>query len=963
MIRENLGFDLQKVTRQSLASLEEIDKYYLDFVVSRLFDRMAKNNSFFYVDDLELKDYVSVMLRHHMIARKLKSHIITLNEATEALPYDIPFENCILLIDIQPKTSELYVKSLAPLVDACSKKGIPLIILGCKSYNYDFLDSFIRFDSYDCIFSEHELKQITNLLNIKIDRDLYQLTSGMPTLLRTWVLSCDGDISCRGSDLYQRTLLKTLNWFMRDSLSVQERRCRMQMLLIGQSSFKTISQLSGFDVEEISSPFTVVSGRSVSCAGWEDILTYRLFFDDHKDMLYGMEGALLSILDFLYTKSEWIRLSRALSILPMNDVVAHYVSKIPFELINNNQCSLIEKASYFERSLASSEILSLQMAEAAIAGNIESLDSLLDDYRMDEFQDEIIAGQAEMIFYAYILLTGKKADVPHRQTDDALVKKLQLHCDVLQLVSEGNLETAYEHILLFGNKDTSSFVGQILQLDLMLLSLYLGDDSCLKLESEYHPIIEGLSGSGLDSINLFIPVINDCINCVFNQEMNSFTLERAISAAQARGYYLLSSWLLIFSILHNLHIKNLLKAYTQVQLLNSTVRNCESDFIARIAILLELLSCKLLEEEYSIDEQPSSQPSTPEIEVLDMLQACLTGKNISATNNAKGSPAGIWWFVYVLEEIDKPLIQDLINIMHPSWVHDYKHYKIRIVNLSNEIREANEMNKIEEQLNKERNTLYIKVMGSVDIRSSGREIREDDWTRKAAKMMLLYLAIAENHTLSRADLQELLWPDKDYIAARGNLYTALSSLKKTIGHNDELRPYIKCYEGYISLNSECVRVDSDTFIRVARKMLESSSNPDQIFGMYEDLIQTYDGGLFVPVGDESGLFHSRRQYLESLYLETLMTFAEISLRMRRPRQAVRCAKEILSIDDRREDAFILFMQGLYSMGRRAEVVTAYNIFSKNLINKYGIAMSPATRDMYTEMIQDDPCPGVNFNAV
>ncbi len=964
MIRKNIGFDLQKVTRQSLSSLEEIDKYYLDFVVSRLFDRMAnKRNSFFYIDDLELKDYICAMLRHHMITKRMKSHIITLNENTTTLPYDVPFDNCTLLIDIQPNTSELYVQSLAPLVHSCSSKNIRIVILGCIQYQAEFLESFERFDSYDCVLSEHELRQIIQLLNIRCKQNLFKLTSGMPTLLRTWVLASDEDVSYRRSDLFQIALNKALKWFMRDTLTLQQRICRLQMLLVGEDTYEHLSHIPGFEIDEVSSPFTVASGCRISCAATEDILTYRMFLDEHKDMLYGMEAAVLDTLESLYSFNEWEKLARALSILPMNDVIAQYIAKIPFEAINCGRCSLIEKASMYERSLSKSQVIALQMAESTIAGNLESLRYLVGEYRNEPGYDETIANQAEVILQSFSLLSGDVYERIELNTSDPLIDMLQVHCDAINLLSHGQLEVAYEHVLLNENKDKRTFAGQLLELDLMLLALMLGDDSWSKFKNEYQDIIDGLSSSGLVSVNLFVPVINDCIECVFNHDVNSFSLERAISAAQCRGYHLVSSCLLTFSVLYNLHIRNLLKAYTQAQLLSKTSGKCASDFLKSISNILLMLSCKLLEEDIPEDRRISKPSGSPENEVLLLIEDSLLLKEHEHISDFKGCPSGIWWFVFALEHIDEHLVQSLIDAIYPNWAIEYKHYKLRIENLSSNLKEVYEMNKVEEQLIKERNTLYIKIMGTIDIRSSGREVKEDDWSRKAAKMMLLYLAVAENHTLSRADLQELLWPDKDYIAARGNLYTALSSLKKTIGHNDELRPYIKCYEGYISLNPDCVRVDSDTFIRIARKMLDSSTDPDLLFGMYDDLVETFDGGLFIPIGDESGLFQARKESLEGLYLETLMTFAEISLRMRRPRQAVRCAKEILSIDDRREDAFILFMQALHSMGRRAEVVTAYNIFSKNLINKYGIAISPCTRDIYAEIIQDDSRPGMEYRAV
>ncbi len=959
MIHKELGFELQRVTRQSLPSLKQFDRHYLDFVIANIFEKISQQKkSLLVIDDLDLKEYVSWALRQYFVVQKAKAHILILNSKTSALPFDVPFDNRILIVDIHPDTPELFVGALDRLVASCAAKNVPLLFLTCKSYALNYLQSFERLDQYDCVLSEHEFRQISSMMNLMPRGDLYRHTSGMPHLFRTWIEANEEDVSFRHSEQYEKALTSALAWYTRDDLHHDKLSARLQMLLVGEGTYDELSHMEGFNLSAVASPFTVSNGRGISCAGFDDHLTYRRFFNRITEKIYEMEGALVHTLEFLFAHKKYKQLSRALTILPMNDVIAQYVARVPFDVINCGHCDLIDRAMSFDHALSTSELLCLKMGEAAISGNREMLEAHLTSYKQLDFLDSLIIEQAEAIVRSYALLQGERySSNSSIHTSNPFLSKMNLHCEVIEHVMDGHLEAAYQLVLLQQINEENTFIDQILQLDLVMLSMLLGDDTWNVFDDEYRMLIEGLSASGLLSVNLFIPVFNDCIEGTFNQNMNAFSLERAISTAQCRGYNFLASCLLAFSVAYNLHIRNSLKAYTQVKLLHQTASVCDSQYLKGVSEVLLLLARKHLNEPVDLPEDAiDNYPDTAEGDVLKIIIQAIIGQKISGDAIHPETPSGVWWLLYLIEDVDIDLFSDVVREMHPVWTHDYNHYKLRIVNLTQGIREALKMSKAEEQLLKERNMLYIKVMGSIDIRSSGREIREEDWSRKAAKMLLLYLAVAENHTLSRADLQELIWPDKDYIAARGNLYTALSSLKRTIGHNDELRPFIKCFEGHIALNPECVRVDSDTFLRVSRKMLDPASDPNAVLTMYEDLVSCFDGGLFAPIGDESGLFHARQEYFKSLFLETLMTLAEISLKMRRPRQAVRCAREILSVDDCREDAFILFIQALHSMGRRAEVVTAYNIFSKNLITKYGIAVSSSTRDIYAGIIQDDSYP-------
>ncbi len=963
MDHKDLGFELQRVTRQSLASLEQIDRFYLDFVVSHLYERMiAHAKTYFFIDDIELKKYVSTTMRHYMLVKKIKSHIIFLDQNTSSLPFDVPFDNCVLFIDIHPATDELYIQSLDRLAQACIDKNITLVILGCKEYDVPVIASCNKFDAFDCVFSEYELVEISRQLNIKQCQDLFMLTAGMPTLLRSWVIANEDSISYRHSGMYRSSLVKALSWFVESAGSVADMASRLQMLLIGESYCEDIYRFNDFDINAVKTPFTIINGKTVTCAGWEDISTYRTFFENHASLMYEYEGALLAALDFMHSRKNWKCLTRALRILPMNDIVAHYVAQIPFEAVNYSGSSLIAQAMSYQHALNPREVLGLRMAKAAIDGDVELLEAGRDEYVRKYEQDHRIVNQSGEIIRAFSLIGGKSVSlVSYGNSLDELTSTIKIHNDVLCHVYEGQLETAYEKVLLQYVEDDCSYIGQVLKLDLILLSFLLADDTWIIEDSAMPEVIERLSSSGFVSINHYMPVINDCIEAAFNNELSSFTLERAISIAQSKKHYLISCCLLTFSVLYNMKILNILKAYTQAQHLLTIAQNIDSVFIQEISYILVKLTGSILGEDDEDLPMDLKSLDNPESMLLSCMIDLLEG-DISDSLSGSQKPAGVWWLLCILESINVDQVASLMKAMDPSWVHAYQHYKLRMCNLSNNVREVTKMHKENEKVLTERNKLQIKVMGTISIRNSGKEIREEDWTRKASKMLLLYLAIAENHTLSRADLQELLWPDKDYIAARGNFYTSLSTLKRTIGHNDELRPYIKSYEGYISLNPECVSVDLDIFISTARKMLGAQADPDLIMSLYEQLISTYDGGLFIPVGDESGRFQARHEYLKALYLETLMTFAEISLRMRRPRQAVRCAKEVLAIDDRREDAFILFIQALHSMGRRAEVVTAYSIFSKNLMNRYGIAITSATRDIYVDIIQDDSRSDLNFEA-
>lgn len=159
--------------------------------------------------------------------------------------------------------------------------------------------------------------------------------------------------------------------------------------------------------------------------------------------------------------------------------------------------------------------------------------------------------------------------------------------------------------------------------------------------------------------------------------------------------------------------------------------------------------------------------------------------------------------------------------------------------------------------------MRVKLFGGVTVCVGKDLVLESQWHRPQSRILLAHLALAPNHTLTRYEILDALWPDASYERGRERLYTTVSALRCTIGQTAESEQYVLSERGRIWLDQTLVECDVDAFDKLSRAILAESQRPDDIVAGCLKLEKLYAAGLFLPAKDTTGIFKRRhKEYAE-----------------------------------------------------------------------------------------------------
>ncbi len=160
-------------------------------------------------------------------------------------------------------------------------------------------------------------------------------------------------------------------------------------------------------------------------------------------------------------------------------------------------------------------------------------------------------------------------------------------------------------------------------------------------------------------------------------------------------------------------------------------------------------------------------------------------------------------------------------------------------------------------------TLYIHDLGRVALRISDREWSLGSRRRKAGTL-LMYLITRPNHTASREQILEELWPDSDPASAVNNLNQALFYLRRDVDpwyEDDVSVEYFGLQSDVVWMDSDLVRVASVDFVAAAQGAMAAGPNTEVL-----SVLNSY-GGQFSPEFEYEEWALAWRARVHSHYLQ------------------------------------------------------------------------------------------------
>jgi len=233
--------------------------------------------------------------------------------------------------------------------------------------------------------------------------------------------------------------------------------------------------------------------------------------------------------------------------------------------------------------------------------------------------------------------------------------------------------------------------------------------------------------------------------------------------------------------------------------------------------------------------------------------------------------------------------------------------------------------------------IELRSLGTANlVCADARDVRSV-LTQPKRLALLVYLAVAKPRGFHRRDtLLALLWPEQDRPHARASLRKALHGVRRVLG------------KGVVAGRGVEELAVAESTLTCDAVAFEAGVRGGQFAQALA--LALYQGdflrGFYVTGAPEFERWcEQERSRLKSLASEAGMSLAQIALRDRRPREAIRWARWCADLEPYDESALRDVMYVLCRVGDRAEALRAYDAFAERLVRDLHVRPSAETRSL------------------
>lgn len=240
--------------------------------------------------------------------------------------------------------------------------------------------------------------------------------------------------------------------------------------------------------------------------------------------------------------------------------------------------------------------------------------------------------------------------------------------------------------------------------------------------------------------------------------------------------------------------------------------------------------------------------------------------------------------------------------------------------------------------------LNIQMLGGFTLKLGDRELQDTDSRSKKVWILLAYLIIHRDQTVSQSKLIDLLWgnePDSTNPenALRITMHRArglLEQLSPEMGRNMILRR-----RGGYQWNGGG-QLDSDRFEALCRQKTE---DPDQRLRNLMEALSLYRGD-FLPRQSGEIWVVPMVSYLHNLFISAAEETVELLTQRGRSQEAIGVCRRCVALEPYHEGFSRELMQLLAATGDRRGAAEVYDRLSRRLFDDFGVSPSEETRTVY-----------------
>ena len=240
--------------------------------------------------------------------------------------------------------------------------------------------------------------------------------------------------------------------------------------------------------------------------------------------------------------------------------------------------------------------------------------------------------------------------------------------------------------------------------------------------------------------------------------------------------------------------------------------------------------------------------------------------------------------------------------------------------------------------------LKIQMLGGFSLRLGKRELQDTDTRSKKVWVLLAYLIIHREQTVTQRTLIDLLWGDEPDSTNPENALritmhrtrTLLEQLSPELGRGMILRR-----RGGYQWNGGG-EVDSERFEALC---CQKAEDPDLRLRNLMEAISLYRGD-YLPRQSSEVWVVSTAAYLHNLFVSAAQEAVELLIQQGRSHEAAGVCRRCLALEPCHEGFCRELMQLLAAAGDRRGAAEVYDRLSKRLFDDFGISPSEETRAVY-----------------
>jgi predicted ATPase/DNA-binding SARP family transcriptional activator len=209
--------------------------------------------------------------------------------------------------------------------------------------------------------------------------------------------------------------------------------------------------------------------------------------------------------------------------------------------------------------------------------------------------------------------------------------------------------------------------------------------------------------------------------------------------------------------------------------------------------------------------------------------------------------------------------------------------------------------------------------------------------------LLAYLALFPQRPHAREELAGLFWPDAEPEAARTNLRTALSSLRRQLEPPGTMAGLVLVSrsQGDMNLNPDVIETDVARYENALKSAARPGTPGDEQARLLTGAVDLYRGPLLPGLYETWAL--TERDRLAEAYLDALRRLVAHHEQSGDPTAALAFARRAVSADPLAEEAHADVIRLLQTVGDRAGARRQFDELARLLDEQFGAEPAPETR--------------------